>query len=319
MAYNAPGKHRRKGLSDKEFFKIFPDDATAEAWFIAHRWNGDIRCPRCGSDNVQQGTKHKTMPYRCRKSQKKGGCGKPFSTKTGTFMEASNIGYQDWLHALYLIATNLKGVSSMKLYRSVDIRSQKTAWHMAHRIRKALSSGDDTLFAGPVESDETYVGGRRRNMSNSKRKELTGRGPVGKTAVVGIKDRDTNRVSAKVVSRTDADTLQGFVMDKVVPGTAIFTDDATAYSTLPNHEAVKHSVAEYVRGRVHTNGIESFWSMLKRAHKGTFHRLSPKHLHRYVDEFVGRHNMRELDTLEQMALVASRMEKSQLRYKDLVA
>jgi len=108
-------------------------------------------------------------------------------------------------------------------------------------------------------------------------------------------------------------------MGKVAEGAAIYTDDATAYSTLPNHEAVKHSIAEYVRGRVHTNGIESFWSTLKRAHKGTFHRLSPKHLHRYVDEFVGRHNMRDLDTLEQMALIASKMEQSRLRYRDLVA
>ena len=107
-------------------------------------------------------------------------------------------------------------------------------------------------------------------------------------------------------------------MGNVVPGTTIYTDDATAYTHLPNHESVKHSVAEYVRGQVHTNGIESFWSTLKRAHKGTFHRLSAKHLHRYVDEFVGRHNMRELDTLDQMALIARRMENAQLRYKDLV-
>ena len=318
MAYKAPGKHRRKGITDKQFYQMFPDDDTAEAWFIAHRWPEGIRCPHCGSDNVQMDAKHKTMDYRCRKSAKKGGCGKFFSTKTGTFMEASNIGYQDWLYALYLVTTNLKGVSSMKLRRHFDF-AQKTAWHMAHRIRKALSTGSGDLFRGPVESDETYVGGRRRNMSNSKRKELTGRGPVGKTAVIGVKDRDTNRVSAKVVSRTDAETLQGFVMGKVVEGAAIYTDDATAYSTLPNHEAVRHSVAEYVRGRVHTNGIESFWSTLKRAHKGTFHRLSPKHLHRYVDEFVGRHNMRELDTLDQMRLIVLGMEGTQLRYKDLIS
>ena len=122
---------------------------------------------------------------------------------------------------------------------------------------------------------------------------VTGRGPVGKVAVVGVKDRRTNQVSAQVVEDTSGATLQGFVMGKVVPGTTIYTDDATAYTNLPNHEAVKHSVAEYVRGQVHTQGIESFWATLKRAHKGTFHRLSPKHLHRYVDEFVGRHNMRE--------------------------
>ena len=105
----------------------------------------------------------------------------------------------------------------------------------------------------------------------------------------------------------------------MIPGTRIYTDDATAYTHLPNHASVKHSVSEYVRGDVHTNGIESFWALLKRAHKGTFHRLSAKHLHRYVDEFVGRHNMRDLDTLDQMVTIARSMEDSQLRYKDLVS
>ncbi len=321
MAYNAPGKHYRKGLSDKEFFKLFPDDDTAEAWFIANRWPEGIRCPRCGSDNVQLDAKHKTMDYRCRKSRKKGGCGRFFSTKTGTFMEASNIGYQDWLYALYLVTTNLKSVSSMKLRRNLDF-TQKTTWHMAHRIRKALGSyDDDSLFHGPVEADETYVGGRRANMPKAKRKELDGRGPIGKTAVVGIKDRITKSVRAKVVSNTDSRTLQGFVRDSVEAGATVYTDDALAYDGLVDydHESVKHSVAEYVRGNVHTNGIESFWSLFKRAHKGTFHKISPKHLQRYVTEFVGRHNMRELDTLDQMRLIVLGMEGTRLRYEDLIS
>ena len=155
-------------------------------------------------------------------------------------------------------------------------------------------------------------------MSKSKRARLTGRGPAGKTAVVGAKDRRSNRVSAKVVGDTTAETLQGFVHRNVKADAPVYTDDARAYEGIPNHESVKHSVYEYVKGDVHTNGIESFWSMLKRAHKGTFHRLSPKHLHRYVDEFVARHNFRELDTLDQMAFIASKMEGAQLRYKDLV-
>ncbi len=317
MAKKAPGKSHRKGISHKQFFRLFPDDAAAEAWFVMHRWADGIRCPRCGCASIQASTSHKTMPYRCRKSKLQG-CGRFFSVKTGTFMEASNLGYQDWLFALFLVATNLKSVSSMKLHRDISV-TQRTAWHMAHRIRKALSSGDGNLFEGPVEVDETYLGGKRRNMSNSKREELTGRGPVGKTAVVGMRDRETNKVTAKVVDDTTSETLQGFVKRQVVPGTTIYTDESTAYASLPNHDAVKHSVSEYVRGRVHTNGIESFWATLKRAHKGTFQRLSPKHLHRYVDEFAGRHNIRDLDTLEQMASVAAGMEASQLRYKDLVA
>ena len=194
MAYRAPGKHFRHGISTKEFFKIFPDDETAEYWFIAHRWPDGIRCPYCGSDNINTESKHKTMPYRCRKSRAKG-CGKDFSTKTGTFMQASNIGYQDWLFAMYLLTTSLKSVSSMKLHRDLGI-TQKSAWHLAHRIRKSWSKRDPKMFFGPVEADETYVGGKRQNMPKSKRKELDGRGPIGKTAVVGIKDRATNKVSA---------------------------------------------------------------------------------------------------------------------------
>ena len=159
------------------------------------------------------------------------------------------------------------------------------------------------MFAGPVEVDETYFGGKRRNMSNAKRKELadTGRGAVGKVAVVGVKDRATKQVSAKVVTSTDKDTLQGFVSEHTEPGATVYSDDAVAYESLPfNHATVKHSLFEYVRGDVHTNGIESLWSMLKRAHKGTFHKLSPKHLDRYVQEFAGRHNLREQDTIEQL-------------------
>ena len=320
MDKRAPGKSHRKGISHKQFFRLFPDERAAEAWFVRHRWADGVRCPRCGCESIQSGTKHASMPYRCRKSKLQG-CGKFFSVKTGTFMEASKLGYQDWVFALFLVATNLKSVSSMKLHRDLAV-TQRTAWHMAHRIRKALKSHGGDLFAGPVEVDETYMGGKRRNMSNAKRKELegTGRGPVGKTAVVGAQDRATNQVAAKVVESTNAETLGGFVSDSVEWGATVYTDDASAYEPLPfEHETVKHSASEYVKGDVHTNGVESFWSMLKRAHKGTFHKISAKHLHRYVDEFAGRHNIRDFDTLAQMGIIAAGMEDSQLRYKDLVA
>ena len=316
MAYKAPGKHFRKGLSVKGFFALFPDDETAEQWFIGRRWPNGIACPYCESDNVNTKSKHKSMPFRCRKN-KAGGCGKDFSVKTNTFMDSSNIGYQNWLFALYLLWTSLKSVSSMKLHRDLEI-TQKSAWHLAHRIRKSWGSDGDTLFTGPVEIDESYFGGSRKNMSKSKRARLTGRGPTGKTAVVGAKDRRSNRVSAKVVNSTDQPTLHGFVADNVEPGAKVYTDDHRGYIGLPNHESVRHSFYEYVKGDVHVNGIESFWSMLKRAHKGTFHKLSPKHLDRYIGEFVTRHNFRELDTLDQMALVASTMDGAKLRYKDLV-
>ena len=160
-----------------------------------------------------------------------------------------------------------------------------------------------------------------RNMPLAKRKELDGRGPVGKVAVVGIKDRPTKLVRAKVVSNTDSETLQGFLRDSVNAGAKVYTDDAPVYDNMPGfeHESVKHSVAEYVRGMAHTNGVESFWSMLKRAHKGAFHNLSAKHLQRYVNEFVGRHNQRESDTLDQMQAMVRGMDQKRLKYADLVA
>ena len=166
------------------------------------------------------------------------------------------------------------------------------------------------------------MGGRRTDMPKAKRKELTGRGTVGKTAVAGVKDRATNRVAAKVVPSTDARTLQSFVRDHAGEGTVVYTDEHGGYRGLAadfEHEAVNHSVGEYVRGMAHTQGIKSFWAMLKRAHKGTFHKVSPKHLQRYVDEFAGRHNVRDADTIGIMAAFASGALGKRLRYRELIA
>ena len=316
MAHKAPGKSHRKGISLIEIMRQFPDDVTAKAWFIERRWPNGIACPHCGSVNVQTGAAHKTMPFRCREKE----CAKRFSAKTGTVMEGSKLGFQVWMVATFLLSTNLKSVSSMKLHRDLNI-NQRSAWFLAHRLRVALAEKGG-VFAGPVEVDETYFGGRRKNMSNAKRKDLagTGRGAVGKTAVIGAKDRETNQVAAKVIERTDAPTLQGFVRAHAAPGATVYSDDANAYESLPfDHETVMHSLSEYVRGDVHTNGIESLWSMMKRAHKGTFHKLSPKHLDRYVQEFAARHNLRDEDTIDIMAAVASGMGGKRLRYRELIA
>ncbi len=314
----APGKSHRKGISLKQFIQMFPTDAAAEQWFIRQRWPSGAGCPHCGSLNVQIGCKHPTMPFRCREKA----CGrKRFSTKTGTVMESSKIGYQDWLIAMFIVTTSLKSVSSMKLHRDLGI-TQKSAWFLAHRLRAALTPGDTSAFSGPVEVDETYMGGKRKNMSNAKRQELaeTGRGTAGKTAVVGAKDRATNQVAAQRVDATNKETLQGFVQDHTVQGATVYSDEAAAYASLPNpHAAVKHSRSEYVKGDVHTNGIESFWSMLKRAHMGTFHKLSPKHTDRYIQEFAGRHNMRELDTAQQISRLRHGMDQKRRRYPTLIA
>lgn len=170
-----------------------------------------------------------------------------------------------------------------------------------------------------VEVDETFIGGKRKNMPNSKRKELTGRGAVGKTTIAGAKDRKTNKISAKMVSGTDKETLQGFIAERVDPDAEVYTDDHQSYQGLPNkHKVVKHSVSQYVNGQAHTNGIESFWSLLKKGYHGTFHHFSPKHLDRYVNEFVTRHNIRKQDTIVMMGDTVGWMVGKRLTYKQLI-
>lgn len=303
------GLNFRKGITLVDIFKMFPDDATAEQWFIKQRWPDGVECVKCGSTNVNLKDKHPTMSLRCRT------CYKRFSVRMGTVMQGSNLGYQVWAVACYLLSTNIKGVSSLKLHRDLGI-TQKSAWHLAHRIRKTWEHNFVTPFTGPVEADETYIGGKEKNKHAHKRLNVGG-GTAGKVAVAGIKDRETGKIRAKVVERTDGATLKGFLKENTAKGTKVYTDESAAYTGLPNHESVNHSVSEYVNGMAHTNGLESFWSLLKRGYHGTYHLMSEKHLNRYVDEFSGRHNVRSMDTIDQLQLMAKRMVGKQLRYTDL--
>ena len=310
MAQNAPGKTHREGISLIALMEMFPDEETATSWFEAHVWPEGRCCGHCGSTRTKEVPNAKPMPYWCTD------CRSYFSVRAGTAIASSKIPLRKWAIAIYLELTSLKGVSSMKLHRDLGI-SQKSAWFMLHRIRQAWAAPSDGQFSGPVEVDETYMGGKRRNMSNAKRKELagTGRGAVGKVAVVGAKDRASNRVAATVVESTDKPTLQGFVVEHTAPGATVSDEFCLRRAPVRPRERQ----AQHFRVRSGNDGMESFWSMLKRAYIGTYHKLSPKHLDRYVREFAGKHNVRDADTLAQMATVAAGLVGRRLMYRDLIA
>ena len=302
-----PGRSHRAGMSLVEFARTFPDDEATRVWCESVFWPIGPVCPHCGTDNAQSNVRHPTMAHRCRECPRK-----PFfSVKTDTGMQGSKVGYQTWATAMYLFLSSLKGVSSMKLHRDLGV-TQKTAWHLAMRLRRAFEQRHGK-FLGPVEVDETYVGGRRRGKR--------GRGADGKSIVVGAWDRATGTISAVVTPDSKRVTLHRFIEDRVDELGSVYTDEWVAYRKMPRyHVSVNHKAYEWAtEDGVSTNGIESFWSMLKRAHKGTFHKLSAKHMQRYVEEFCGRHNVRELDTADQMLLVARAMRGKRLTYRDLVA
>ena len=317
MAQKAPGKAHREGISLFELTEMFPDEASAVAWFESICWpDGERHCGKCGSINTREIPNAKPMPYWC------GDCKSYFSVRTGTMLESSRLPLRKWAFATYLYVTSLKGVSSIKLHRDLKV-TQKTAWFMLHRLREAWGESDagSPPFNGPVEADETHVGGKLKNMHADKRAAARERFNYGKSIVAGVKDRETNRVSAGVVGDSTAYTLQTFVATRVASDARVYTDDGAAYRNMrlvTDHESVNHSAGEYVRGDAGTQGIEAFWSMIKRAYNGTYHHWSPKHADRYIAEFAGRHNVRDADTADQMrSLVAAAVGK-RLMYRDLI-
>ena len=298
-------------MSLEDLFNMIPNEAAAREWFEEIFWpNGNRYCPRCDSENTKPAS-HKTMPYWC------SDCRKYFSVRIGTVMEGSNLSYRKWIILAYSMVTNSKGISSLKLGRDLGVR-QGTAWFLGHRIREAMTV-EPELMDGPVEVDETFIGGLEKNKHRNKRLNQ-GRGAVGKAPVAGIIDRKTRELVMRPIPDVRGETLHAFIRDHVKPGSTVYTDEHRGYQNLDgyDHHGVKHGAGQYVDGDATTNSIESAWAILKRGYHGVYHWMSRKHLHRYATEFAERHNIRDLDTLEQMMLITLGMAGKRLRYQDLV-
>lgn len=231
-------------------------------------------------------------------------------------MQSSKIGLQKWAIAIYMMTTGLNGTSSMKISRDLGIH-QESAWHLMHRIREAFVAGADKSFLGPVEADETYFGGKEKNKHFHLRLKAKGRGR-GPRAIAGVKDRHARQISTSVVERPTTLALQKFVKDHAAKGANIYTDQSNAYQGLENRQYVNHSIKQWAKGEVRIQGLKSLWSALKNGYRASYRKYSRKHLNRYVQEFAGRHNVRLMDTIDQMAFVARGMFGKLLPYKDLI-
>src|SRR5438094_2960290 len=299
-------------LQEAIIFYANPDNCLRK--LVSKRWpDGIVVCPRCGSKGVKFNAKRRT--WQCGSHHPR----REFSVKVGTIFEDSPLGLDKWLVALWMIVNDKNGISSWEVHRAIHV-TQKTAWFMNHRIRLALQNGSFEKMTGEVEVDETFIGGKARNMHKDKRAEkIHGTGGRDKTPVMGLLERN-GQVRTVVVDNRKKGILQTEVRKNVSAGSALYSDALASYEGLDGeffHEVVDHAV-EYVRGRVHTNGLENFWSLVKRALKGTYVSVEPFHLFRYLDEEAFRYNYRrDMNDSDRFNLALSQIVGKRLTYKQL--
>lgn len=301
-----------------EAIRYFSNPDTCLKFMVSLRWPTGVQCPQCGSDQVAFLRNARLWKCRVKHPRQK------FSVKVGTIFEDSPIGLDKWLTAIWMIANCKNGVSSYEVHREIGV-TQKTAWFMMHRIRLAMQTGTFVKLSGQVESDETYIGGKARNMHKwRRRRDIRGRGTAGKAIVMGVLERHGgdklfSKVRAKVIHSTATETIQAEIKKAVEPKSELFTDELSSYVGLEKeyaHQVINH-METYVKGHVHTNGIENFWSLLKRTIRGTYVSVEPFHLFRYVDEQSFRFNKRGDDNIGRFAEVASGVIGKRVMYKNL--
>jgi transposase-like protein len=299
-----------------EAIKHFADPNVAHETMVSLRWPDGVHCPTCGRADVRFISTRRM--WECKEKHPR----RQFSSKVGTIFEDSPLGLDKWFAAIWMVANCKNGISSYEMARDLGI-TQKSAWFMDHRIRLAMKAGSILKMEGECEADESFIGGLAKNM-HEKRKKHIGTGGTGKTAVLGIlrrkNDKSKSKVRAKVIPNTKAETLQPEIRSTVEAGSRLYTDAWVSYRGLApdyEHQVIDHAV-EYVRDAVHTNGIENFWSLLKRTIKGTYVSVEPFHLGRYLDEQSFRFNEREDNDLGRFKSVLSSVSGRRLTYKELI-
>lgn len=301
----------------KELMKKFSDEDACRQFLVQQRWGGCPECPYCGSDKyyiIESGKR-----FKCSNSK----CHKKYSVTVGTVFHASNIPLSTWFPAMYIIASHKKGISSIQLGKNLGV-TQKTAWFMLHRIRESLKDKSPVMLTGTVEIDETYMArkyGSDYKGISPERVELMQATQKAKKkgAVIGMKQRD-GKVIVKATFDTKAETIGDTVKQHVSTDVQLMTDESLKYRTVLagyDRQSVNHSKREWVRGSVHTNGVENFWSVMKRGIYGIYHQISYKHLQAYCDEYAYRFNSRKMNDGERFELTLTHLE-GRLPYKKLV-